>query len=53
MNVIIEMFKILNFTNIVDITGEILLGCVIFGPYLLGLTLLFLLIKFIKNGFNI
>lgn len=53
MNVIIEMCKVLNFTNIVEITNETLLECLTIGPYLLLVSIIVFLFKLIKHGFNI
>ena len=53
MNVIIEMCKVLNFTNVAEIINEALLRSLIVGPYLLLISVVVLIFKLIKHGFNI
>ena len=50
IDVILEMLKILNFTNIIDMCGQTLICLLALSPYLIGISLIFYVIfKWFKH----
>ena len=53
MDIIIEMFKIINFTDIYKIISDTLIVFLCLMPYYIGLIIFLIIIKIFKNGINI